>query len=79
MRQPLRRRFWADVILASVSTALLVLTVVWDEWIEIMFHVDPDAGSGTLEWAIVGVTLLLTLAFSMLARLEWRKAAVQIA
>lgn len=79
MRQPLRRRFWVDVILAAVSIALLALTVVWDEWIELMFHVDPDAGSGALEWAIVGVTLMLTLAFSTLARLEWRKAAVQIA
>ena len=79
MKQQVRRRFWIEVILAAVNVALLALTVVWTEWIELVFHVDPDAGSGELEWAIAGVTLVLTLVFSMLARLEWRRASLQIA
>jgi len=78
MKQPVRRRFWIELILAVASLALLALTIVWTEWIEFVFHVDPDAGSGELEWAIVGVTLMLTLAFSMLARMEWRRAAIQV-
>jgi len=79
MKQPVRRRFWIELILAVASLALLALTIVWTEWIEFVFHVDPDAGSGELEWAIVGVTLMLTLAFSMLARMEWRRASIQVA
>ena len=62
-----------------MNIALLALTVVWTEWIEIVFHVDPDAGSGELEWGIVVVTLGLTLAFSILARMEWRRASIQVA
>src|SRR4051812_25931217 len=73
----LRRRFWIELALAVVNIALQVLTFIWDEWIELVFQVDPDAGSGALEWAIVGITLALSLTFVVLARVEWRRAAVQ--
>jgi len=63
-------------MLAIASAALLVITLVWKDWIEIVFRVDPDVGSGAVEWAIVGLTVLLTLAFSALARSEWRRAAL---
>jgi uncharacterized membrane protein YcjF (UPF0283 family) len=79
MKQRLRRRFWIELILAVANTALLALTIVWNEWIELVFQADPDAGSGALEWAIVGVVLVLTLAFAILARLEWRRALIQVA
>jgi hypothetical protein len=75
----LRRRFWIELGLAVANIALLALTLIWDEWIELVFQVDPDAGSGALEWAIVGITLALSLTFVVLARLEWRRTAVQIA
>ena len=35
-------------------------------------------GSGELEWAIFAVTLGLSVAFLMLARIEWRRAAIQV-
>jgi hypothetical protein len=38
--------------------------------------VNPDAG--TLEGAIVGVTLLLTIVFLFLARAEWRRRSTQV-
>ena len=79
MKQQMRRRFWIELILAVANIALLALTIVWTEWIEVVFHVDPDAGSGELEWVIVGVTLVLTVACSMLARLEWQRASIQVA
>lgn len=79
MKQQMRRRFWIELILAVVNIALLALTIVWTEWIEFVFHVDPDAGSGELEWVIVGVTLVLTVAFSLLARLDWQRASIQVA
>jgi hypothetical protein len=74
MKQQLRPLFWVEALLALGNAMLLVMTLLWKDWIEIVFDVDPDAGSGALEWAIVGVTLLLTLVFVVLARSEWRRA-----
>ena len=63
MKQQLRPLFWIEALLALGNVALLVMTVVWKDWIEIVFNVDPDAGSGAVEWGVVAVTLLLTIAF----------------
>lgn len=65
---PTRRRFLIETALSVVSAALLLLTLLWKEWIEIVFRVDPDGGSGALEWAIVAAMLALTVAFGALAR-----------
>ncbi len=70
--------FWVEALLALGNAILLVMTLLWKDWIEIVFDVDPDAGSGALEWAIVGVTLLLTIVFLFLARAEWRKSSTQV-
>ncbi len=67
--------FWIEALLALGNAVLLVLTVAWTDWIEIVFKVDPDANSGAAEWALVAVTLALTIAFVVLARAEWRRAA----
>ena len=78
MKQQLRPLFWIEAVLALVNAALLVITVLWKDWIEIVFDVDPDAGSGAVEWAIVAVTLVLTIAFLALARSEWRRTSTQM-
>ena len=75
MKQQLRPLFWIEALLGLGNAALLVMTVVWKDWIEVVFNVDPDAGSGAVEWAVVALTLLLTLAFLTLARGEWRRAS----
>jgi hypothetical protein len=67
------RRFRLELGLAAISAALLVATIVWRDWIEIVFRVDPDHGNGSLEWTIVAVTALSALTFAALARIEWRK------
>jgi hypothetical protein len=77
MKQQLRPLFWIEAVLALVNAVLLVMTVVWKDWIEVVFKVDPDAGSGAVEWAFVAVTLLLTVAFVTLARSEWRRGLAQ--
>lgn len=65
---PTRRRFLIETALAVVSAALLLLALLWKDWIEIVFRVDPDGGNGALEWAIVAAMLAVTVAFGALAR-----------
>ena len=67
------RRFRLRLGLAGASLVLALLTLVWKDWIEIVFRVDPDGGSGALEWLIVGVLAGASLAFGALAGLEWRR------
>jgi hypothetical protein len=60
---------------ALLFSGLLVLTVVWPDWIEGVFGVDPDHHNGSLEWMIV-VALGLTATTSALLTLrQWRRAA----
>jgi hypothetical protein len=43
------------------------------EWIEVVFRVDPDHGSGSLEWLIVAVLAVATAVFASLACAQWRR------
>ncbi len=67
--------FWVEAAAAALCVLLLVLTVVWKDWVEIVFRVDPDHHSGWLESAIVLACITVTVGLSALARLEWRRAA----
>jgi hypothetical protein len=67
-----RRRFWIESLLAGLSAILSVVTLVWHDWIEIVFGVDPDHGSGALEWLIVALAAGTAVAFAAIARAEWR-------
>ena len=67
-------RFWLETILATVTGALFVLTLVTRDWIEAVFGVDPDQHNGSLEWFIVELLLAASLMLAALARTEWRKA-----
>lgn len=69
----LRLRFWLETAGATITGVLLVLTLVWKDWIEVIFGVDPDSGNGSLEWSIVGVMLVLTIVFCTSATYEWRR------
>ena len=78
MKKTLRGRFWLETGLAIVTGVLFVVTLVWHDWAEIIFRVDPDQGSGLFEWLVVGALLVLTIALIVLARFEWRKAQTAI-
>jgi hypothetical protein len=75
MLRKARVRFWIEVVLAAVTIALLLLTLISRDWIEEVFGVDPDASSGALEWGIVIALAVATVAFSLMARAEWKRGA----
>jgi hypothetical protein len=58
----------------SVTGVLAVVTIFWHDWIEAVFGVDPDKGSGSAEWLVVLILLVITVALAVGARLEWRRA-----
>jgi DMSO/TMAO reductase YedYZ heme-binding membrane subunit len=74
MPQGLRRRFWLESVLGSFTSVLAVITIFWHDWIETIFGVDPDKGSGTAEWLVVLALLTITSALAAAARVEWRRA-----
>jgi hypothetical protein len=78
MRNALRRRFWLETGIAIITGILFVITLIRNNWIEIVFRVDPDNNNGTFEWLIVGVLLLVTITLFILASYEWRRARAAI-
>ena len=42
-------RFWVEVALALASALTVVLVLLRPDWIEVLFGVDPDAGTGVVE------------------------------
>ena len=70
-------RFWADAASAVACAALLLLTAAWPTWIERIFGVDPDAGSGLIEWAIVAVLAATGYTAALHARSQWRCASAR--
>ena len=78
MKNALRWRFWLETTLAIVTSILFVITLVRNDWIEIVFGIDPDKNNGTLEWLIVGVLFVVTIMLFILARYEWRRAKAAI-
>jgi hypothetical protein len=75
MRRPLTRTFWIEAVLAAASAGSLALTLLWHDWIEIIFGIEPDNSSGSLEWIIVVACLFVAIVFALLARQEWRRTA----
>jgi len=61
-------------VCSAVAGLLGVLTAIVPDWIEEVFHVDPDAGSGALEWGIVAVLFVIAIALALSARREYARA-----
>jgi len=74
MKTAIRLRFWVEMGLAIITGIMFVITFVWNDWVEIVFHVDPDSGNGSVEWLIVGGLLVATITLFVFARFEWRRA-----
>lgn len=79
MKSKLHIRFWVESAAALVTLSLAVITLVWQNWIELVFRVDPDHGNGSFERWVVVVAAALCVASVLLARREWRIARPRVA
>jgi hypothetical protein len=72
MKHERTRLFRIELALAACGVLTSALTLIWSDWIELVFRTEPDRGSGTLEWAIAGGGLAIATAFSLVARSQRR-------
>jgi hypothetical protein len=61
-----------EIVLAAFLGLATIGTAVWPNWIEDVLGFDPDGGSGTVEWLIVAVLAVATIAVAALARRDLR-------
>jgi hypothetical protein len=76
MPKSLRARFWIECLLSLVTGVATVATIINSEWIESLTGWDPDGGNGSLEWVITLVLAVVTVAFIVAARIEWRRSRI---
>jgi hypothetical protein len=69
----MRTRVWLEGALAVGTGLLAVVTLVNAEWIEWLTGKDPDGGSGALEWGLVLVLALASVAAGVVARRDYRR------
>ena len=66
-------RVRVETILAVVFAVLAVVTLLWPTWIESITGLEPDAGSGAAEWAVVAVFAVAAVGAAAIARHDYRK------
>jgi hypothetical protein len=69
------RTFWWQVAAAVANALLAAVTLLWPDWLELVFNVDPDHGNGSFEWLVVGVTAALSIVMCVRAARTWERAA----
>jgi hypothetical protein len=72
MRRP-NRRFWIEAGLGTAGAILFLATLLVPAWIEAVFRVDPDGGSGALEWLIAAAFAATAVVLALGARHELRR------
>lgn len=75
-KKTVRRRFWLELSCGALGAFLFVLTLITREWIELIFRVDPDRGSGAAEWGIALILLAVAALSFALAHREWKRPAL---
>jgi hypothetical protein len=62
--------------MAVLTGMLSILSMIWPQWIELIFGLSPDGGDGSLEGLIVLFLFMLTILFFLIAYREWRMRSV---
>jgi hypothetical protein len=62
-----RWRLWIQALLCLAGLALALLTAVAPSWIEDVLGIDPDGGSGLVEWLVVLLFASAGMAFGIRA------------
>ena len=75
MRDSIRRLFWVEAGLATITGLLAVSTAIAPDWIEFVSGFDPDRDDGSAEWLIVAGSCLVTFVLIVVAKKEWRRTA----
>ena len=75
MREQLRQRFRAEVMLAALALIAGSATAIWPDWIEVVLGADPDHGSGAVELAIVVGLAVVSVAAAWAARATHHRLA----
>jgi len=70
LKQNFLGRSWTQRFVRSPR----VMTAIWPEWIELVLHIDPDAGNGAAEWALLAVFASLAVVGIVAARGELYRA-----
>ena len=65
-------RVIVESLLAALSATALVLTSLWPQWIEDLFGLEPDGGSGETEWGLSIGLAIATAVFITRAGQAWR-------
>jgi hypothetical protein len=68
-----RKRLWVECAASGIAFAVALATLAWPDWIEILFGIDPDVHSGTLEAAIALTAGVAAIIIGLVARAEWRR------
>jgi energy-coupling factor transporter transmembrane protein EcfT len=66
------RRSLVLLVLTVLTGVMTVVTIISAEWIEEVFGVHPDGGSGALELGIVVGLALVTVLLAIATTLTWR-------
>jgi hypothetical protein len=75
MRGGIRRVFWVEAGLATVTGLSALMTAIVPDWIEFVSGWDPDQGDGLAEWLIVSGLCFVTIMLIMAAKQEWRRTS----
>jgi hypothetical protein len=65
-------RVLVESVIAALSATALVLTSLWPQWIEDLFGLAPDGGSGGTEWGLSIGLAIATVVFITRAGRAWR-------
>jgi apolipoprotein N-acyltransferase len=68
------KRSFTGAGIAATLALLAALTAFHPNWIELAFGIDPDSGSGLMEWALVLAPALVAIACGTVAWRKWSSA-----